>query len=100
MFDYDTRIEESRMQREAESSFDEAMRELDEMDAQFKDLASISSEIQKMRQRMLCSNCCDNLSPFAQEHLLAALAELEKAKTSVRLAALYETRETAALQMR
>jgi hypothetical protein len=51
------------------------------------------------RLRLLCSKVGEGLSPLAEQHYLLALAQLEQAERSLRIAKLHEAQWIGARQM-
>ena len=56
-------------------------------------LDDAAERVHRLRTVMLLgSDCGEGLSPYAEQHYLAALASLEQAQCSLRLASLHEAR--------
>lgn len=71
-----------------------------ESDAEDLDLEQAADLVRDLRRlRLLCSKVGEGLSPFAEQHYLLALAQLEQAERSLRIATLHEAQWIGARQM-
>lgn len=66
----------------------------DDLNFNSDDLKEMAENVNQVRMAFLCNIETDNADPIAEHHFLIALSALEQATHHLKLAAIYQKRET------